>query len=101
MKWLKPRPSKKAIAGLAAVVLGQVGIGAVLFVQQQAALARETGVLNQKKTQLEEGSRLASRLATTDEELRQDRERLKNLETGVPDAGYIPTLLRQVEILAR
>jgi Tfp pilus assembly protein PilO len=101
MKWLKPRPSKKAIAALAAVVLGQVGVGAVLFVQQQAALARATGVLNAKKTQLEEGSRLASRLATTDEELGRDRQRLKNLETGVPDAGYIPTLLRQVEKLAR
>jgi Tfp pilus assembly protein PilO len=101
MKWLKPKPSKKAIAALAAVVVGQVGVGTVLFVQQQAALVRATGELNQKKTQLEEGSRLASRLAATDEELQRDRERLKNLETGVPNAGYIPTLLRQVEKLAR
>jgi Tfp pilus assembly protein PilO len=101
MKWLKPKPSKKAIAVLAVVVLGQVGVGVVLFVQQQAALARATGVLDQKKAQLEEGSRLASRLAYTDEELRRDRQRLKNLETGVPNAGYIPTLLRQVENLAR
>jgi Tfp pilus assembly protein PilO len=101
MTWLKPKPSKKAIAALAAVVAGQVGVGAVIFVQQQAALARATRELNQKQTQLEEGSRLASRLAATDEELQHDRERLRNLETSVPNAGYIPTLLRQVEKLAR
>jgi len=101
MKWLRPKPSKKAIAALAAVVAAEVAAGAGLFIQQRAALARATVVLEDRKAQRDEGTRLASRLAMKEEELAHQTGRLKFLEAGIPSSAYVPTLLRQLEALAR
>jgi len=100
MKWLRPRPSKKAIALLAAVAIGEIAATAVVFLQQQAAYARASTTLEQKEQELEEGERLTSKLASSREALERDRQRLRFLETGVPRAAYVPTLLRQMERMA-
>jgi Tfp pilus assembly protein PilO len=100
MKWLRPRPSKKAIALLAAVAISEIAATAVVFLQQQAAYARASTTLEQKEKEREEGKRLSSRLAGTQEALEQDRQRLRFLESGVPRAAYVPTLLRQIEQMA-
>lgn len=100
MKWLKPRPSKKAIVLLAAVAVGEVAATTAVFLQQQAAYARASATLAQKQREREESTRLAARLAGTEEMLQRDRERLRFLEAGVPRAAYVPTLLQQIEKLA-
>lgn len=100
MKWLRPKPSKKAIALLAAVAIGEVVATAGVFLQQQAAFARASQTLARKEQEREEGKRLASKLAGSQEALQRDRKRLTFLENGVPRAAYVPTLLRQLERLA-
>jgi Tfp pilus assembly protein PilO len=100
MKWLRPKPSKKAIVLLATVAIGEVAATTGIFLQQQAAYARASATLAQKEQEREEGKRLASKLAGSQTALQRDRQRLKYLETGVPRAAYVPTLLRQIERLA-
>lgn len=100
MKWLRPRPSKKAIALLATVAIGEIAATTGIFLQQQAAYARASETLAQREREREEGKRLASKLASSQEALEQDRARLSFLETGVPRAAYVPTLLRQLEKMA-
>jgi Tfp pilus assembly protein PilO len=101
MKWLRPKPSKKAIILLATVAVGEIAATSGIFLQQQAAYARANAVLEQKEQEREEGKRLASKLAGSQESLERDRQRLRFLETGVPRAAYVPTLLRQLERMAR
>ena len=49
MKWLKPKPSKQAIALLAAIAVGVVAATVGIFLQQQAAYARASATLAQKQ----------------------------------------------------
>jgi Tfp pilus assembly protein PilO len=100
MTWLRPKPSKKAIIFLSALAVGLVAATTGIFLQQQAAYARASAVLEQKEQEREEGKRLATKLVGSQEALQRDRQRLRFLEAGVPRAAYVPTLLRQIERMA-
>jgi Tfp pilus assembly protein PilO len=101
MKLLKLKPNKRSIIGLVGA-LGLLVLACVaLFVRQQQALSVVNAELEAKQKQWEEGSALASRLDTTIKLLQADRDRLKFLEAALPNVAYVPTLLKQVEDLAR
>jgi Tfp pilus assembly protein PilO len=101
MKLLKLKPNKRSIIGLAGA-LGLLVVACVaLFVKQQQSLAVVNAELAAKRKQWEEGSALASRLDTTIKLLQGDRDQLKFLEAALPNVAYVPTLLKQVEQLAR
>jgi Tfp pilus assembly protein PilO len=100
MKLFKLKPNKQSILFLAAVLAVLVVACIGLFVKQQAAVAAASCRLEAKLRQLEEGSAVASRLAATEAELQSDRDELKFLESSLPNAAYVPTLLKQVEALA-
>jgi Tfp pilus assembly protein PilO len=101
MKLLKLKPNKRSIIGLAGG-LGLLILACVaLFVKQQQSLAVVNAELEAKKKQVEEGAALASRLDSTLKLLQGDRDQLKFLEAALPNVAYVPTLLKQVEDLAR
>jgi len=101
MKLLKLKPNKRSIIGLAGG-LGLLVLACVaLFIKQQQTLSVVNGELEAKQKQLEEGAALASRLDSTLKLLQGDRDQLKFLEASLPSVAYVPTLLKQVEDLAR
>src|SRR5205807_6614418 len=99
MKLFKLKPNKQSILCLAAMLAG-LGVACVgLFVKQQSSVAAASARLESKVKQLEEGSAVASRLVQTEADLQSDRDELKFLEASLPNAAYVPTLLKQVEAL--
>jgi Tfp pilus assembly protein PilO len=101
MKSFKLKPNKQSILGLAGVMILLVIACVALFVKQQSTLAVVRAELESKQNQLNEGNALAARLESTEDLLRQDREQIKFLEASLPNFAYVPTLLRQIEALAR
>lgn len=74
--------------------------GLVCFLQKNA-LAETDKVLQAKEAELQDGERVARRRDAARENLERDRTQLQFLETAVSDAEYVPTLLAQVERLAK
>jgi Tfp pilus assembly protein PilO len=101
MKLLRLKPNKRSILALAGVLLLLVAASVGLFLKQQSSLAAVQAEYAAKKKQLDEGNALASRLESTLKLLEEDRAQLKFLEAALPSVAYVPTLLRQVEDLAR
>jgi Tfp pilus assembly protein PilO len=101
MKPLRLKPNKQTILGLAGALVLLVLACIGLFVKQQATLAVAAANLAAKQKQVDEGTAVASRLASVEGLLQKDRDELKNLEHSLPNTAYVPTLLRQVEGLAR
>jgi Tfp pilus assembly protein PilO len=101
MKLLKLKPNKRSIIGLGGVMALLILSSVALFAKQQQSLAVINAEYEAKKKQLDEGSALASRLDATLKLLQADRDQLKFLEASLPNVAYVPTLLRQVEDLAR
>lgn len=74
--------------------------GLVCFLQKNA-LAETDKVLQAKVVELQDGERVARRRDAARENLERDRTQLQFLETAVTDAEYVPSLLAQVERLAK
>ena len=95
---LKPR---KGLIGILAAFLGLVLLGgAGTLWMQNSTLTRMTEELRQKEEEKSQGERIARRQVEAEQQLEMDRARLEFLEAGVPNAAYVPTLLRDLEALA-
>ncbi len=94
------RPSKRQ-AILLGVVLGIVILAAAgLYVAISSKSAQLSQELAASKKRLAESRQLASRLVQCQNEYRAVEAKLTHLETFMPTAAYVPTLLQQIEDLA-
>jgi Tfp pilus assembly protein PilO len=98
---IRLRPDKRTVALLGAAFLGVLAGGGALLYQQQHSLAAVTRQLRDKEQQRDESARLASRLAETELRFKEDRDKLKFLESSLPSMAYVPTLLKQIERLGK
>jgi len=84
------------VGGLAVMIFAFGG----LFWLQKNALAETRRVLKQKQADLSDGRKVARLQAAEEALLEQDRSQIRYLESGVSNAAYVPTLLKQLEDLA-
>lgn len=98
---MKLKPSKGLIGLLSGVVvLIILATAGVLWLQQQA-LTGVRSALKQREESLHDGQRMARRQQDAREALAQDEQQLRYLEASVSDQAYVPTLLKQIEDLAK
>lgn len=94
-------PSKQTIAilgGLTGVVL----VGSVaLYFWQTAEMAEIQKQVDAKRTEVASGEKIASRLKRVEDDYAATAGEIKYLETSVTANEYVPTLLRQMEQLAK
>jgi Tfp pilus assembly protein PilO len=98
---MRLKPTKNTImllGGLTGILA--LGTAGSFWVGSQA-LASTTKTLEAKQGELNDGERIARRRDTARDALEADRSQLRYLETAVSDAAYVPTLLKQLEDLAR
>lgn len=97
---MRLKPTKGTILTLS-VLLGVVLLGTGgLFWLQRGWLAQTTQQLQEKELELHDGQRIARRRDEARASLEADRALIANLEPGVSNAAYVPTLLKQLEQLA-
>ncbi len=95
------RPSKQTCIALAAL-LGLVLLGGVgLWMWQKGEVDALQKQVEAKQEQVADGRRIAGRLLATEKAYADTREQLHFLETSVTASEYVPTLLRQMEGLAK
>jgi Tfp pilus assembly protein PilO len=94
-------PSKQTIFILGGMT-GAVLAGAVaLYLWQTADMATVQKQVDAKRTEVANGEKIASRLKRVEEEYASTAGQIKFLETSVTANEYVPTLLRQMEQLAK
>jgi Tfp pilus assembly protein PilO len=95
------KPSKQtcyALAGLMGV--GFIG-GAGLYTWQKAQIDALSRQVAQKQEQVDSGEKIARRLIASESAYAETQSQLQYLETSVTAGQYVPTLLRQMENLAK
>ncbi len=75
-------------------------VAGILFLQN-GALGASNQEVEARRKQLDDDRRITARRDLSRQALEQDREDLRFLEEGVSDAAYVPTLLNQLEDVAR
>lgn len=97
---MRLKPSKNTITLLGGgLVLMVFAFGGIVWLQQ-SSLAESGRDLTKKEAALADGQRIAKRQQLAQQSLEQDRKQLQFLESGVSDAAFVPTLLKQLEELA-
>jgi Tfp pilus assembly protein PilO len=97
---MRLKSTKSTIAVLGVVVALIVAATAGLFWVQRGWLVEATDQLRDKEMELKDGERIARRRDEARQALEADRSLVANLEPGVSNAAYVPTLLKQLETLA-
>src|SRR5688572_8420896 len=96
---MRLKPTKSTIIALGGVLtLVVVASGTGIWFQQKA-LSEATALYRQRQSEMDDGKKIARRRDEVRTALEQDRAQLLYLETGVSDAAYVPTLLKQLEEL--
>jgi Tfp pilus assembly protein PilO len=96
---LKPTKSTLAFLG-GAMGLLVLAIGGILwFLNGQLSLRSDD--LHKREAELNDGQKIAKRRERAQAELEQDRQQILFLESSVSDAVYVPTMLKQIEDLAK
>jgi len=94
-------PDRKVVYALLAVAaLCLIGLGATLYrtkAHQLTTLEKDLAEKQDKLVELQEKLRNQPEL---EEEYARLQDRLSTLEPSLPDSAYIPTFLRQIEMLA-
>jgi len=97
---MRLRPTKSTIAILAALLGLTIVVSGSLFFLQRGWLSEATDQLQEREAELYDGQRIAKRREAATTALQEARTQIANLESGVNDASYVPTFLRQIEALA-
>lgn len=98
---MRLKPTKGTTWLLAGLLILVVAIASGLCYMQSGALAGTLQVLQRKEAEVRDGKRVSERKEEAAQLLETDRAQLRYLESGVSDAVYVPTLLKQLEELAR
>jgi Tfp pilus assembly protein PilO len=95
------KPSKQTCVILG-VMMGAVLAGsAALYFWQSGEIAATEVIVNQKQAQVASGERVARRLQEVEAAYNDTQGKLRYLETSVTKGEYVPTLLKQMEGLAK
>jgi Tfp pilus assembly protein PilO len=96
---LKPSKQTCAILGglMAVTLLGVVG----LYFWQSSELAAVEQKVREKQNEVASGEKIAQRLAQVENDYGNMQNQLRYLETSVTAGQYVPTLLKQMEGLAK
>jgi len=97
---MRLKVSKNTITFLIGALVLMVVVFGGLFWLQRSALDQASRTLKAREAELNDGKRVAARQAMADQLLEQDRQQIRFLESGVSNAAYVPTLLKQLEDLA-
>src|SRR5687768_13196308 len=97
---MRLKSTKSTIAVLGLIVALIVAATAGLFWVQRGWLVEAADQLRGKEMELKDGERIALRRDEARQALEADRSLVANLEPGVSNAAYVPTLLKQLETLA-
>jgi hypothetical protein len=98
---MRLRPTKGTIAVLCAALGLVILLSGGIFWVQRGWLAEATDVLSDKQSELQDGRAIAKRRDEAHGALEADRSLVANLEPGVSSAAYVPTLLKQLEVVAK
>jgi len=98
---MRLKVSKNTITFLIGALVLMVVVFGGLFWLQRSALDQASKTLRAREAELNDGKRIAARQAMADQLLEQDRAQIRFLESGVSNAAYVPTLLKQLEDLGK
>jgi Tfp pilus assembly protein PilO len=95
------KPSKQTCIALGALMgvtlMGSVG----LYVWRSQEIARVEAIVRQKQQEVASGEQIARRLTQVEADYAGMQSQLRFLETSVTEGEYVPTLLKQMEGLAK
>ena len=95
------KPSKQNCYIMAGLIgAGLVG-GVGLYVWQSGEIAKLQGQVKAKEDQVASGEKIAHRLVSSETDYADMQSQLRFLESSVTEGEYVPTLLRQMEDLAK
>ncbi|MFN3648530.1 MAG: type 4a pilus biogenesis protein PilO [Armatimonadota bacterium] len=97
---MKLKPSKQLLILLGAAVGAAVLLFGGVFWFQSTALDETMQKLEARQKELEDGKKIAEREELAKAMLEEDLTQLRFLESGVSEAVYVPTFLKQLEELA-
>lgn len=89
-----PNPRMIAILAAASILLG----GGAIYLQHSAKEEAQAE-LNVLQAEVPDEDQLNADLAAVQQSVSQGRQRLAHLESAVPSAAYVPTLLKEIEML--
>ncbi len=95
------KPSKKACMVLAALMGGTVVASGGLFFWQTGQITETEKQVVDKQAQVADGEKVTKRLQTVEVAYNTTQNQIKYLETSVTASEYVPTMLKQMEDLAR
>jgi Tfp pilus assembly protein PilO len=98
---LSLRPTKKTVVTLAVVLCLVIAAGGFLCAMQARELGSLSAELGTKKAKLLDDKELSHKLSAAVADLEDAKYELSHLERGVIEPDYIPTLLIQLDDLAR
>jgi Tfp pilus assembly protein PilO len=98
---MRLKPSKSLIGILAGVLLISLLAMGGAFWYYQDTTTKLNAQLDAKKRELDESKKVAARRAEAEAQLQKNRAELTHLELGVPPAEFMPTMLKDLERLAR
>ncbi|MBC8140851.1 MAG: type 4a pilus biogenesis protein PilO [Armatimonadetes bacterium] len=95
------RPSKQTVIVLGSLILVTL-IGTAGFASWQLTQKQERdGVISKKTQQVNDSTFVAKQLGAKEAEYSLVRNRIGRLETSVSEGDYVPTLMKQLENLAK
>jgi Tfp pilus assembly protein PilO len=95
------KPSKKTIIALSSLMGVVLLSGIALFVWQNGQIDDLQRQANAKAEEVHSGEQIARRLEASEAAYGDSQRKLGFLETSVTAGEYVPTLLRQMEMLAK
>lgn len=98
---LTVRPTKKLCTAMAAISGGIILSCIGLYVWQSGEMATREKVVVDKVNEVEHGEKVAMRLNQMQEDFSLTNGKLRYLESSVSPEAYIPTLLKQIDALAK
>lgn len=101
MAQLSIKPSAKAIVTLAVILGLVIAAGGVLCAMQLKGLAELTDELETKKARIVDEKQISRQLSDALAALEGAKRNLEHLEEGVSEPDYVPTLLIQLDALAK
>jgi Tfp pilus assembly protein PilO len=95
------KPSKQTCIALGALMGLTLASSVGLYVWRSQEIARVEGIVRQKQQEVASGEQIARKLTQVEADYAGMQSQLRYLETSVTEGEYVPTLLKQMEGLAK
>ncbi len=98
---LRIKPTKKSLICLAGVAILLLCAGGFAYYSFSSKLGVLQAEITKKQTKLDHSEEITCRLASVEQQYADAQVQLGQLEKGVSNRTYVPTLLRQIEDLGK